>query len=167
MLMLPSSCRVREIWASLSGRPSLPDRQGRTISHRWVKKALTGARKRLFNSWEEENKNYLAKVNKHWSFDFLFLFIDCLIVISVYLRPLFDGCWVHDLLPHAVHVCQEDVIRRFTKPALGEQLAAADAHRKPGTLQEDLRGSFTGLHHGPETRIQTEMLNREERFRQY
>lgn len=94
------------------------------------------------------------------------IWIDCLILISVYLRPLLDGCWVHALLPHTVHVCQEDVIRRFTKPALGEQLAAADAHRKPGMLQEDLRGSSEGLHHGPETRIQTEMLNRNQRFSQ-
>lgn len=59
--MSPPSCRVREIWASSSGRPSLPDRQGRTTSHRWEKKALTGARKRLFSSWQEENRIYLSK----------------------------------------------------------------------------------------------------------
>lgn len=83
---------------------------------------------------------------------------DGFLFLLAHLRSLLDGRRVHALLPHTVRVCQEDVIRRLPKPALGEQLAAADAHREPGMLQEDLGGSSTGLHRRPETRFQTEPL---------
>lgn len=54
MLMLPPfSWCTREIWAwPLAVAPSLPERQGRTTSRRWEKKAPTGALRRLFSSWE-------------------------------------------------------------------------------------------------------------------
>lgn len=85
------------------------------------------------------------------SADLFVVLADRFIFLLDHLRSLLDGGGVHALLPHTVRVCQEDVIRRLPEPALGEQLAAADAHREPGTLQEDLGGSSTGLHHSPET----------------
>lgn len=81
---------------------------------------------------------------------------------SVYLRSLLDGCCVHPLLPHTVHVCQQDMVRRLPKPALGEELAAADAHGEPGPLQEDLSRRPAGLHHGSEPTSFHHSLNRKE-----
>lgn len=59
-----------------------------------------------------------------------------------------DGCCVHPLLPHTVHVCQQDAVCCVTEPALHKELAAANAHRKPGTQEKViLRGVTTSLHH--------------------
>lgn len=72
--------------------------------------------------------------------------------LSVYLRPFLDRRRVHALLPHTLQVRQQDMVRRLPKPALGEQLAAADVRREPGLLREVCGGgSATGdLHRRPE-----------------
>lgn len=56
IMRLSSSWGCRESSASTAVCSLLPplvcDRHGCTTSHRWEKKALTGARKRLFSSWK-------------------------------------------------------------------------------------------------------------------
>lgn len=100
-----------------------------------MKKASTGARKRLLSSWEKQHV-----LSKNRAFDLI-------PTKPSHLRPLLDVGWTCTLLPHTVGVSQEEVVGAFTKAALGEQLAAADVHRKPRTLQQDVRRSFAGLHH--------------------
>lgn len=62
--------------------------------------------------------------------------------------PPLDGCRVHALLPHALQVCQEDLILCLSKPALGKQPAAADVGWEPGLVQEEEVRGLT-LHHSP------------------
>lgn len=74
-----------------------------------------------------------------------------LISLSAYLSSALDGGRVHPLLPDTLHVCQQDVVGRFPKPGLGKELAAADAQRKPGSLQQDVSGrGSAALHCGGE-----------------
>lgn len=65
---------------------------------------------------------------------------------ATYFCPPLDGCRVHVLLPHTLQVCQEDLILRLPKPALGEQLSAADVSLEPGLVQEEEVRGLT-LHH--------------------
>lgn len=69
--------------------------------------------------------------------------------ICAYMCSALDDCCVHPLLPHTVHVGEQDMVRRLTEPALGQELAPTDAHGKPGTPEEDvLSRCSASLHQG-------------------
>lgn len=103
-----------------------------------------------------ENKNVFIKhgflliwllrtVRIKISAGYLFTFVHT----CAYLCSALDDCCVHPLLPHTVHVGEQDMVRRLTEPALGQELAPTDAHGKPGTPEEDvLSRCSASLHRG-------------------
>lgn len=135
LMLLPSSWCTREIWAwTLVVALSLPERQGRTTSCRWEKKAQTGALRRPFSSWEGREHSVGRQAKRYRG------------GAGTYLRPPLDSRRVHALLPHALQVRQEDLVLRLPKAALGEQPAAANVGREPGLVKEEEAGGLR-LHH--------------------